>query len=180
MGYRCRWIATRAIERAEVLSQLGMSVSEELNEEVYDPDLYAVDVDGWFVVFADGWDHMNLVDVEKVRKLSQRGEVLFFYTDDSPMCAELTSYVDGRPAWSIVYSGTNGVGTPALTGSVPANANTLLSQLREAQDAEGDDADVDHIYELAAMVGDELVGFRHDQTLSSGEYLPILRLTSGA
>ncbi len=37
---------------------------------------------------------------------------------------------------------------------------------------------VDYLYDAAPQIGLGLTGFRHDQTLSSGEHLPILLLTT--
>lgn len=171
MGYRCRWLATRALDRTAVLTRLGLSVTEELNEEVYDPGLYGVDVDGWFVVFGDGWDFMRLVEPEQARALSSAGEVLYLFTDDTPMCAQLTSYAGGAERWSIVYTGTDEVAEPQLTGPVPDPANTILAELRKEQAAQG--SEVDCMYELVPKLAQALVGFRHDETLSEGAHLPV-------
>ena len=62
MGYRCRWIAVRASERADALSQLQLSITHELNEAVHDTGLYAVAIAEWFVVIGDGRDFMDLVE----------------------------------------------------------------------------------------------------------------------
>jgi len=59
MGYRCRWIALRDRDRVDVFARLKLEVTGELNEEVYDTGLYAVDVDGWLVLIGDGWDFMS-------------------------------------------------------------------------------------------------------------------------
>ncbi|MEO8551635.1 MAG: hypothetical protein ABI678_16770 [Kofleriaceae bacterium] len=159
MGYRCRWLAVPASrDRAEVLDQLGLKLTAERNEEVYDPGFYLVTLPGWLVIMGDGWDYMDLVDRDQVCRLSSEGhDAIFFYTDDSPMNAELTGFRDGREVWSLQYA------DPELErgGELPAAVATVI-------DAAGDD-----VYDALANAGLALVGFRHDQTLGSGEHLPI-------
>lgn len=177
MGFRCRWIAVRGRDRDDVLARLKCVVTTQHDEAVYDTGLYALDVNGWVFVIGDGWDYMDLVKREQASLLSNRGEALFFYTDDSAMAAELTAFAAGQQTWSIVYDGSQDERVPRLDGDVPTAVKTALAAARKEQAAAtGDDADVDHIYDVPPTVALELTGFRHDQTLSSGERLPIYQL----
>jgi hypothetical protein len=170
-------MAMRGRDRVDVLARLKFAVTGELNDEVYDTGLYAVGVDGWLVVIGDGWDFMKLIEREQAARLSDDGEVLFLYTDDTPMCAEITSFAGGNEAWSISYDGSNGVGTPTLMGHVPDRARSVLTDAQNEQEAAGGaTADVDHIYDVVAKLGQKLVGFRHDETLSEGAHLPVFNL----
>lgn len=168
MGYRCRWLATRNRDRAEVLAALGFVVETELNEEIYDPGLYAAMIGDWYVVFGDGWDYMDLVTRQAAAKLSSRGEVLYVYTDGTPMKSEVTAFVDGQIRWSFVYDDT-----ASTEGALPAEAKALIAAAERAQKAE---ADVDHVYDVPAQLGLALVGFRHDTTLGEGAHLPVYQL----
>lgn len=175
MGYRCRWLAVRAGDRAEALSRLRFSIAEELNEEVYDTGLYAVDVPDWFVVMGDGWDFMDLVERTQAARLSDHHEVMFFYTDDTPMCAEATLFLGGQMLWSVTYDGATG--TPLVEGVLPDSVGSILAAARAEQKAAGGpEADVDWVYGSVAEIGHSIVGFRHEETLSAGEHLPIYQL----
>jgi hypothetical protein len=178
MGYSCRWIGTRGIDRADVLRQLGFSVTAELSEEVFDPGLYAVQIDAWFVVIGDGRDHMDLVTRDHAAKLSERGDALFVFTTDTAMCAEITAFAEGAMAWSILYDGSNGVTKPELFGRPPDEAREVMVAAYVRQDEEGGaSAGVDHVYDIPAEVGLRLVGFRHDETLGGGKHLPVYELS---
>lgn len=156
---------------------MGFAVTGELNEEVYDTGLYTVDIDGWLIVFGDGWDFMGLIEREQAVRLSDRGEVVFLYTDDTPMCAEIAFFVGGKEVWSISYDGLNGIGTPVLAGQLPDGVTSVLALARKEQEAAGGaTADVDHLYDVVAEAGRKVVGFRHDETLSTGAHLPIFQL----
>lgn len=177
MGFRCRWLATQKRDRDDVLATLRFKVVDELVEEVYDTGLYALEVDDWLVVIGDGFDHMDKVKRAAAAKLSVGGDVLYFFTEDSAMMFELAMFRGGTELWSVAYDGSDGVTSPTFEGAIPWRVRTLLAQLEKDQTkAGGPKADVDHIYALAPEYAMELVGFRHDQTLGSGEHVPIWQL----
>lgn len=179
MGYRCRWIATRNRDRDDVLGRLQFKIIAEIAEEVFDTGLYALEVEDWLVVIGDGRDYMDKVKRAAAAKLSLGGEVLYLYTDETPMAFELAMFSEGSELWRITYDGEDGVVAPTFEGAVPWRARTLLAELEKAQaKAGGPKADVDHIYELAAAYAMELVGFRHDETLASGEHVPVWQIAT--
>lgn len=179
MGFRCRWFATKAPERDPILARLKLKVVAELVEEVYDTGLYALEVEPWLVVIGDGFDYMNEVKRAQAANLSDDGDVLYLYTDDSAMAFELTMFTGGKELWSIAYDGSDGVTAPTLEGKVPLAARALLRKLEKEQaKAGGPKAEVDHIYDLAPTYAKELTGFRHDESLSSGDHVPIWQLAA--
>ena len=177
MGYRCRWLATQGRDRDEVLARLKLKVIAEIDEPVYDTGLYALEVDDWLVVIGDGFDHMSEVKRAQAAKLSEGGDVVFLYTDDSAMAFELVVFRGGTELWAVAYDGGDGVTTPAFEGKVPLEVRAWHARLEKQQaEAGGPKAGVDHIYELAAAYGEKLVGFRHDESLGSGDHVPIWQL----
>jgi hypothetical protein len=179
MGFRCRWLATPGRARDDVLGRLKFKVVAELVEQVYDTGLYAVEVDDWLVVIGDGFDHMGEVKRAQAAKLSDDGDVVYLYTDDSAMAFELVMFTGGKELWSIAYDGSDGVTAPTFEGKVPLRARALLARLEKAQArGGGPKAEVDEIYDLAATYAKELVGFRHDESLSSGDLVPVWQLAA--
>ena len=177
MGFRCRWLATRGRDRDEVLGRLQFRVIDEIIEPVYDTGLYALEVDDWLVVIGDGFDHMPKVKRAQAAKLSDTGDVVYFYTDDSAMAFELAMFTGGKELWAVAYDGSDGVVAPTFEGEVPHAARVLLARLEKEQaKAGGPKAEVDHIYGLAPAFGEQLVGFRHDESLGSGDHVPIWQL----
>lgn len=177
MGFRCRWLATRGRDPADVLERLKFKVVGELVEEVYDTGLYALEVDDWVVVIGDGTGHLDQVKRAEAARLSEGGDVVYLTTDDAAMAFELAMFRERELLWSIAYDGHDGVTAPTFTGAVPWAARVLLGKLEKAQaEAGGPKAESDHIYELAPIYAMELVGFRHDVSLGSGEHVPIWQL----
>ena len=120
---------------------------------------------------------MDALEPALAARLSDRGEALVLFTDDSPMCADIASFVAGKAAWSLSYDGSNGISEPKVSGDMPKVAQAVLAKGREQQQAAGRaNAGVDHLYDAVAEVGRALVGFRHDQTLADGKRLPIFQL----
>lgn len=177
MGFRCRWLATRGRDRDATLGRLKFKVTAEIVEPVYDTGLYALEVDDWLVVIGDGFDFMGEVKRAQAAKLSDEGDVMYLFADDSAMAFELAMFSAGKELWSIAYDGSDGVTAPTLEGAVPREVRALLAKLEKEQaKAGGPKADVDHIYDLAPTYGEEVVGFRHDESLSSGDHVPIWQL----
>lgn len=179
MGFRCRWLAVRGRDREGVLARLGLHIVGELIEEVYDPGLYALEVGDWLVVIGDGTDHMNGIKRAQAAMLAVDSDVVYLVTDDTTMTFELTVFRGGKALWTVTYDGGDGVTAPTLAGEVPFAVRVLLARLEKEQArAGGPKAEVDHIYELAPTYAQELVGFRHDVTLGSGEHVPIWQLAA--
>ncbi len=177
MGFRCRWLATRGRDREDVLDRLKLKMVGELVEEVYDTGLYALEVDDWLVVIGDGSDHLERVRRAEAARLSEGGDVIYLSTDDAAMTFELTMFREREQLWSITYDGRDGVASPTFDGAVPWGARTLLGKLEKAQaESGGPKSGVDRIYELAPTYAMEVVGFRHDESLGSGEHVPIWQL----
>ena len=173
MGYHCTWIATRGSPADVVLAALGLDRIDSRSEAVFDPGIFGVDLPGgWFLVLADGWEHMDSLSEKHAIELLSSHECWFFLTDDTSMCARLAAYADGYLAWSITYDGSNGSGMPTVDGTPPAVVTAELRNTRDRQLAAGDRG-VDHIYDFPAGVADRLLGFRHDRTLADGEFTPI-------
>ena len=102
MGYRCCWIAAKGVGLDAALSAMGLVHEEDSDEGVYDPGHYAVVMPGgWLVVIGDGRDALGDVQPEHAQKLSAGTEALHFFCDDTPMCASLAAYRDGREVWSL-------------------------------------------------------------------------------
>jgi len=79
--------------------------------------------------------------------------------------------------WAGSYGGSDGEPKGAFTGAVPWGMRTLLGRLEKEQaKAGGPKAEVDHIHELAPTYAMEVVGFRHDESLGSGDHVPIWQL----
>lgn len=179
MGYRCGWLAVKNRDLDQVLPTIGLTKEIESHEAIYDPGHYAVTMPGgWLVVIGDGSDAMHTVEPSHARTLSQGTEALHFMCNDTSMGAVLTAFRDGKELWSLEHDGSNGPGTPVVTGQAPPLVAQVIARCEAEQQAAGK-RNVDYLYDAAPEIGRELTGFRHDQTLGQGEHLPIHVLSPG-
>lgn len=164
------------VELRSALDVFGLRQESTSDEAVYDPGLYAVALPGgWLVVIGDGWDSMEAVTEAHARVLSKGTDALHFFCDDTSMCASLVAYGDGKTVWTLEHDGSNGPGTPAVSGTPPPLVGEIVVRLQKEQ-ADSGRKDVDYVYDAAPEIGLALTGFRHDQTLGNGDVLPILVL----
>ncbi len=174
MGYRASWLAVKAGDLATVLDVVALSQKQELHEEVYDPGHYALKLEQWWIVIGDGSEAMHTMEEAHAKALSTGTEALFFTCNDTSMCARLVAFSGGKESWALDYDGSNGPGKNVVSGKPPAVVTQAIAKAEEEQRKAG--KDVDYAYDAAPEIGLALTGFRHDQTLSSGEHLPIFVL----
>lgn len=159
MGFRNSWVATEG-PLARLLRAGGWQMTGE-ETDFLETGLYALELPGWSLVIGSGWDAMPRV---RASHASAAGNALFLTQDDSSMGAMLLGYVVGKKCWSIVYDGSEGVGTPVFEGEVPPEAAAIWEKCRADQHkAGGLDAGVDYHYELVPELARVLTGFRHDR-----------------
>jgi hypothetical protein len=171
MGYRSSWVAIRGGNLASALKTLGLRVESESNEQIYDPGHYAVNTpQGFLIIMGDGSDEMETGQPEHAAKLSEGGEAIFF-TSDTTMCTTIAAFHNRIQTWSFDHQGSDGIQAPTVSGTLPELARAIVDDVvREQEEA---DDDVDIIYDGAPRIGLAITGFRHDQTLSSGEIFPV-------
>lgn len=177
MGYRARWVAVKDAALAPVLKAIGLREESQSDEEIYDPGIYAVTMPGgWLVVMGDGWDFMHIVEESHAKVLSKGAEAIHFYCDDTSMTATMTAFANGTKTWGLEYEPRH----LKISGKPPAIVEEVVARVCEEQEKEdaktNEKYPVDHVYDAAPQIGLALTGFRHDQTLGSGDVLPILIL----
>lgn len=129
----------------------------------------------WSLLIADGSDHFADLDAATARALSKQGEaeVLFFWCSDTTMNTELFCFRRGEQAWAIQYDCEDSAKRPLLSGDVPAFVGEVVQDLKQTQ-VESDEAgdEVDHVYDLTAMVGRRITGFEHSSDPGSVDVEP--------
>lgn len=174
MGYRVSWIARAGTSTAELLKVSRRKLTGERHEfpdvGFYLLELPGADSNPWVVLIADGSDNFAELDATLAQSLSVGGhETLFFWCSDTVMATEMMCFKNGANAWSIQYDCEDETQRPKLTGDVPPIVHEILKNLRAQQ--EGNDG-VDYIYDLTAVVGRSLVGFRHDADAATDDPEP--------
>jgi len=162
-------MAARGVALDRVLDLLEWEPTGR-EEEHLDTGLWAVHRGDWLIICAAGWEYMELLTEDHAKALSKTAPTLYWWGDDTPMRSGLEEFADGTSRWLVDYRGTHGVSTPTVRGEPPDALEEARAGQQARQDAEGEDADVDHLYEIPHVLGELLTDFRHDDgDLPDGE-----------
>lgn len=141
----------------EILESFWLKRSEDTKLGA-ETRLYSVSLaGGWSVVLGFRADfRFRIVDLAV--DLSEQGEVLLYYGDPSAGVSAIHAYSRRRSPWGFRYSRDGGV---VVDGMPPVEVPDALSKaIAEQEDAGGMSVSVDYVYQVAADIGESLVGFR--------------------
>ncbi|MBN2798244.1 MAG: hypothetical protein JXX28_03790 [Deltaproteobacteria bacterium] len=149
MGFHVSWIAARGWTAEELVAETRWELSGE-QERCLNVGVFAASPPGWALLVGDGVRYQPLVAYADALALSERTEVVFFATDDTTMISVLTFLRGGETVWTALADCSEGPAPVALTGAPPARALQLAAETEDS-------------YEVPALLGEALVGFRHDR-----------------
>jgi hypothetical protein len=173
MGWSLSWIAVRGGTRDAVCSAIGLQPTGQKEEEP-ESDIVCTDLPaGWFLVLFNREELANDV----LKSLSKTGEVVYCFVEDHVMYSTAASWSNGKQNWRVSHDGQDETRLDLkVEGEPPAEFERIRKKLFAEQEAAGDDADVDYVYDLPAELAKHVVGFRHDQDTPgmSGQVFEVL------
>ena len=158
MGFSHSWIAVQGLDPAQALAALGMEVSEIL-EPGYFPDgiSFGQMPDGWLVVLTDRRANAFEGDLVELAKL---GPAVACEVNEHVMYSEARGYEAGREAWRVAYDCEKGRYALYVSGNPPPQLERITREARAEQEAEGgEDADVDIMIDVPALLARSICGF---------------------
>ncbi len=164
MGFRSTWIAVQRARRDSALKRFALREGEPV--DMVETGLYGLSVGDWYVVIGSGSDHLGLLAPDDAKALSGDSGALFWFADDGLMQSHLSAYREGTCSWSLDSENA----AARIEGAAPEIVMQTLRAQRSLQEAEADPG-VDSVYEVAHLVGQALVGFRHDEDAPEGAEL---------
>jgi len=163
MGFAITWFAVPEQHAADVLKQLQLKPTGEREEFPESSIAYARLTTGWAILWYGKYDCPFLGDRE-LASLSSRCDILRCLVEEHVMASSAELWASGRQHWCISHQGEDGPKGLEITGSPPDSLKTIRAQMEEAQRAEGgDDAEVDHIFEIPLKLAQGIAGFKHDE-----------------
>ena len=80
------------------------------------------------------------------------------------MVSAAYGYDRGNAQWSVIHDAQQGISDLSLSGSPPVELNYIRERLSgEQQDAGGEGADVDYIFDIPVELAATVCGYRHDR-----------------
>ena len=163
MGFAITWCAVRE-EHAEIpLQQLGLSPTGQ-TEEIPESLVSTARLDtGWRVIWYNEYG-CPFLRPEDLRGISKDKDVLMCLVEEHVMASSSEMWSSGERTWWLQHEGEDGPRGLSTEGELPQCFPVIRKEMEQAQlAAGGDEADVDHIFEIPLKVAEALVGFKHDE-----------------
>jgi hypothetical protein len=159
MGRSNSWIAIRGLDRLEVARRLNCEETSRI-VEWGGAQLSLGDMgDGWLVVRSIRFDYPSR---ELMQTLSADAEALSCQVEEHVMVSIARGFRDGSETWSAAHDPEKGFTNLVVEGSPPAEVAGIRLRLHEAQEAEGEDPEVDLMFDAGPDIVAALSGYRDD------------------
>lgn len=180
MGFSITWIAVHEAGAPKLQECLALSPTGE-TEEIPESLISAARLDtGWTVIWYNKYD-CPFLRPEDLGELSKEQELILCRVEEHVLASSSECWTAGKRLWWISHEGENGPKGLTTDGNLPTCFPSIRRELEEAQRADGgDDADVDHIFDIPLKVAQSLAGFKHDEDCPHlvGEEFTVLSRTT--
>lgn len=161
MGYAITWIAVNGLPAAEVLHTLGLAATAERSEFPEAPITGCLLESGWYLIFINEYGH-RLAAERTLGALAQKGEVVCVTVEEHVMCSAAEHWRRGVRTWAVSHDAQELIEHLAVAGVPPKEFHAIREAAYAAQDAEGSEAEVDHIFDIPLTLAEKITSFRHD------------------
>lgn len=162
MGYSLSWAALKNGTLETICAACNLRPTG-VQEEIPESKIVAAEISrGWHVVLYNRCE----VDDHVLANLSAGGEVVSCFVEDHVMFSSASGWNRGNQAWKVFHDSEKGRYHLEIVGAPPSVLADVKKRLTEKQEeAGGEKADVDYIYDIPAELAKALTGFRHDEDI---------------
>jgi len=160
MGFSISWLAIRGKSKADVLRELRLCDTAEVDRVNESPVSGAELPTGWYVLFLNDVLH-PYIELPALQRLSEGCEVVGAQVEEHVMVSASFSYRNGKRQWNITHEAEKGLENLETEGAPPqvfedARARNLKLQVEKGEG-------VDYIFEVPLEVAEAVCGYRHDR-----------------
>ena len=162
MGFGIGWIAVNSRSPEAALAEMGLKRTGE-SDEMFDFEVSGYRTpSGWYVmIFND--PSAALVADEVMQRLSKEHVVLRANIEEHVMYSSAEAWADGTQQWELIHDSAEGIYHLEVTGNPPKAFDEIRKACVAEQDADGEDSDVDYIFDVPLKLALEVTGFMHDE-----------------
>ena len=161
MGFRVSWIAFHGIGKSRVLERVGLRDTGEADSVNESPLSGAEVPGGWFILFSND---VEFISPKRLASLSRDCRVVACQVHEGVMFSRAFFYERGVSSCEITHESENGIYDLAILGSPPPEFQSVRDRLMREQNQDGgEDAEVDHVFEIPVETAAAICGYRHDQ-----------------
>ncbi len=168
MGWMASWIAVQTTANAAVLDHLGLV---ETGAGVFPgsrvaPFSYREFPDNWLIIFSERFDW---ADEKRLLDISSFGLALACQFEDKvDMTCSLTAALSGARLWRVFHNSVDTISKLEVDGDPPSTWGPLRDAVvREQEQAGGEGAGVDIIWEAPVRLAKAICGYRADEDEAS-------------
>jgi hypothetical protein len=156
-------LAFRNKTREEVLVLTDLADTGEADEANESPVSGASLPNGWYVLFLNDCDHPFLAS-RALLTFSRGCQLLACQVEEHVMASSAACYESGRRLWGVAHQSDKGRYDLEVQGSPPEVFGAVQAGLLKKQDeAGGDKADVDYIFDIPVELVTQLCDYRYDR-----------------
>lgn len=162
MGSSLTWLAVEGADAATVAAALGLQPTGRRVESTRLVIAGRAMPSGWFVVVADA--DGRLVAKATLERLSTSATVLSGFLEEHVMASRCSLWKRGKRAWQVDHQGEESSLHLKTSGRLPEAYAAIRDSALKLQQAEGgEEAGVDHVFDVPMALSRELIGFRPDE-----------------
>jgi len=177
MGFSHSWIAVQGLAPERAIEALGLEVEEERTPDEMTADgLYlGVAPNGWLIALTD---HRANAFEGALAGLANLGPAVACEVNERVMYSEARGYDGGSESWRVIYDCEEGPDALRVDGNPPTQFGEIQRKAKAEQEAAGgEDADVDALFEIPALLARSICGFMLGESEPEGfRYLKLRRI----
>lgn len=163
MGFAISWLAVKDKSREEILELLDFSETET-KEKIPESDICSVLLqNGWYIIWFNRCES-PYVRHDVISDLSKGCSLVTCVVEEHVMYSRSEYWQDGGRVWAISHDAQQGMYDLQTSGIPPEGFEVLKSKVFAEQDEKGgDQAGVDHIFDLPLIPAKNITFFKHDE-----------------
>lgn len=179
MGHSISWLAVKDADPDGVCKQLGLVRSggfDSYSSYAEHSFLGGVLETGWYVVVRNRCDDPMVFD-KVLSSVSSGSIVIAASIEEHAMSCFATCWSEGQEIWRVRHEAEKGIADLQVFGAPPAELEDIRQRAFIRQMVEGDNGEVDYIFDVPLHLAKSLVGFKHDESTPGPEleFFEILR-----
>jgi hypothetical protein len=166
MGFRVQLIAVSRKAPSVIHREYGVIATGRCEEIPESPVVGAILPSGAYLLYIND----EIVPDDRVyARLSQNASLVACYANETVMNSYVCGWTNGVERWSVFHDAQRGLKHLEVTGTLPAQMQSIRDRLSAEQDA-GDDTD--YIFDVPIDLFVALGGLRYDQDIPGADSEP--------
>lgn len=162
MGYSLSWIAAPNGSREQLNDALRLR-SSGLQEHIPESDITSAQLpSGYYLLIFNREE----ISPRLLNELSSSVRLLYGCAEEHVMYSTVAAWEHGKEQWAVVHDAQESMMHLEVRGMPPEQYQAIRDRLFAEQAADGgEEAQVDHIFEIPVELAYELIGYRYDKDL---------------